>query len=233
MVSNSTVVESGPESLSTPHLELVNGQVPYRDAVVSWKIPKVELLGEERYIDSFESDCVTHVVLQVSDVRQRQVFSQIGVQHDYGYPFPFWHFLGKMISQALFENETSLEILSFTRVNDREFVGFENKNYPKSSNSTDINAVGVSLKRPRPNEPMEIFWRPARGIIIQFETVRIVRVTLRDFEAEMKHRVTGTPFGPLTGRYCSVSCCTEPTQPTASNAQRMLPYLSPVDHLSS
>src|SRR6478735_9173752 len=35
-------------------------QVPYRDAVVSWKIPKVELLGEERYIDSFESDCVTH-----------------------------------------------------------------------------------------------------------------------------------------------------------------------------
>lgn len=64
MASNSTVVESGPESLTTPHLELVNGQVPYRDAVVSWKIPKVELLGEERYIDSFESDCVTHVVLQ-------------------------------------------------------------------------------------------------------------------------------------------------------------------------
>ncbi|KAJ9418211.1 hypothetical protein QL093DRAFT_2380314 [Fusarium oxysporum] len=116
MASNSTVVESGPESLTTPHLELVNGQVPYRDAVVSWKIPKVELLGEERYIDSFESDCVTHVVLQV---------------------------------------------------NDREFVGFENKNYPKSSNSTDINAVEVSLKRPRPNEPMEVFWRPARGIIIQ------------------------------------------------------------------
>ncbi|KAI3577938.1 hypothetical protein IWW34DRAFT_789652 [Fusarium oxysporum f. sp. albedinis] len=129
MVSNSTVVESGPESLTTPHLELVNGQVPYRDAVVSWKIPKVELLGEERYIDSFESDCVTHV--------------------------------------ALFENETSLEILSFTRINDREFVGFENKNYPKSSNSTYINAVEVSLKRPRPNEPMEVFWRPARGIIIQ------------------------------------------------------------------
>ncbi|KAK2697492.1 hypothetical protein QWA68_004310 [Fusarium oxysporum] len=75
-----------------------------------------------------------------------------------------------MISQALFENETSLEILSFTRVNDREFVGFENKNYPKSNNSTDINAVEVSLKRPRPNEPMEVFWRPARGIIIQFET---------------------------------------------------------------
>ncbi|EXM06177.1 hypothetical protein FOIG_04550 [Fusarium odoratissimum NRRL 54006] len=72
-----------------------------------------------------------------------------------------------MISQALFENETSLEILSFTRVNDREFVGFENKNYPKSSNSTDINAVEVSLKTPRPNEPMEVFWRPARGIIIE------------------------------------------------------------------
>ncbi|KAJ0144297.1 Dehydrocurvularin exporter [Fusarium oxysporum f. sp. albedinis] len=139
MVSNSTVVESGPESLTTPHLELVNGQVPYRDAVVSWKIPKVELLGEERYIDSFESDCVTHVVLQLA-------FS---------------------MTMALFENETSLEILSFTRINDREFVGFENKNYPKSSNSTYINAVEVSLKRPRPNEPMEVFWRPARGIIIQ------------------------------------------------------------------
>ncbi|KAH7158996.1 hypothetical protein DER46DRAFT_610924 [Fusarium sp. MPI-SDFR-AT-0072] len=72
-----------------------------------------------------------------------------------------------MISQALFENETSLEILSFTRVNGREFVGFETKNYPKSNNSTDINVIEVSLKRPQPNEPMEIFWRPDRGIIIQ------------------------------------------------------------------
>ncbi|KAL9562999.1 hypothetical protein ACKAV7_012741 [Fusarium commune] len=167
MALNSTVVESGPQSSSTPHLELVNSQVPYRDAVVSWKLPKILLLGEERYIDSFESDCVTHVVLLVSDARQRQVFAQIGVQHDYDYPFPFWHFLGKMISQALFENETSLEILSFTRVNGREFVGFETKNYPKSNNSTDINVIEVSLKRPQPNEPMEIFWRPDRGIIIQ------------------------------------------------------------------
>lgn len=64
MALNSTNVESGPQSSSTPHLELVNGQVPYRDAVVSWKLPKVILLGEERYIDSFELDCVTHVVLQ-------------------------------------------------------------------------------------------------------------------------------------------------------------------------
>ncbi|KAF5575386.1 hypothetical protein FPANT_11365 [Fusarium pseudoanthophilum] len=167
MASNSTVAESDPQSSSTPHLELVNGQVPYRDAVVSWKLPKVLLLGEERYIDSFELDCVTHVVLQISDARQRQVFAQIGVQHDYGYPFPFWHFLGKMISQALFENETSLEILSFTRVNDREFIGFENKNYPQSNNSTDITVIEVCVKRPQTNEPMEIFWRPARGIIIQ------------------------------------------------------------------
>ncbi|KAF5680506.1 hypothetical protein FCIRC_5824 [Fusarium circinatum] len=167
MALNSTVVESGPQTSSTPHLELVNGQVPYREAVVSWKLPKVLLLGEDSYIDSFELDCVTHVVLQVSDARQRQVFAQIGVQHDYNYPFPFWHFLGKMISQALFENETSLEILSLTRVNDREFVGFENKNHPKGNNSTDINVIEVSLKRPQLNEPMEIFWRPARGIIIQ------------------------------------------------------------------
>ncbi|KAF5696952.1 hypothetical protein FGLOB1_13147 [Fusarium globosum] len=166
MALNLTNVESDPQSSGTPHLELVNGQVPYRDAVVSWKLPKVRLLGEERYI-SFELDCVTHVVLQISDARQQQVFAQIGVQHDYDYPFPFWHFLGKMISQALLENETSLEILSFTRVNDHEFVGFENKNSPKSNNSTDLNVIEVSLKRPQPNEPMEIFWRPARGIIIQ------------------------------------------------------------------
>jgi hypothetical protein len=72
-----------------------------------------------------------------------------------------------MISQALFENETSLEILSFTRVNDREFIGFENNDYPKSNHSTDVNVIEASLKRPQPNEPMEIFWRPARGIIIQ------------------------------------------------------------------
>jgi hypothetical protein len=64
MASNSPVVESGPESSITPHLDLVNGQIPYRDAVVSWKLPKVILLGEERHIDSFGFDCVTHVVLQ-------------------------------------------------------------------------------------------------------------------------------------------------------------------------
>jgi hypothetical protein len=130
------------------------------------------------------------------------VFAQIGVQHDYDYPFPFWHFLGKMISQAMFENDTSLEILSFTRVIDRELVGFENKNYSKNSNGADINLIEVSIKIPRPNEPMEIFWRPARGIIIQrLRECKDREVTLRDFEAEMKHRVTGTPFGPLTGSF--------------------------------
>ncbi|KAF5691379.1 DUF572 domain-containing protein [Fusarium denticulatum] len=148
MASNSTFVES-----STPHLGLVNGQVPYRDGVVSWKLPKVLLFrrGTESFCQYTEKNRATDGLKRVSDGRQRQVFAQIGVQHDYDYPFLFWHFLGNMISQALFEKETSLEILSFTRVNDREFVGFKNKDYAKSNNSTDIN----------------VSERPARGIIIQ------------------------------------------------------------------
>lgn len=106
-------------------------------------------------------------ITRVSDARQRQVFAQIGIKHDYNYPYPFWFFLGKMVSQALFEKETSLDILSFTRVNDREFVGFENKDFHKDNSSNGIKVIEVNLKRPHPNEPVEIFWRPARGIIVQ------------------------------------------------------------------
>lgn len=54
MALNSTVFESDPQSSGTPHLELVNGQVPYRDAAaVSWKLPNVRGLGECRYMNGF------------------------------------------------------------------------------------------------------------------------------------------------------------------------------------
>lgn len=56
---------AGSESKPTdePHLALVDGKIPYHDAVVSWDLPEVKLLGEDQYAD-FDFQSVTHVVLQ-------------------------------------------------------------------------------------------------------------------------------------------------------------------------
>ena len=105
---------------------------------------------------------------RVSDARQQQVFALMGIRHDYNLPFPFWFFLGKIISKALFQNENLLEVINFVRVRDREFVGYICKGHVNQAQDGEkFSVVEVSFKRPQPGQPIEVFWKPAGALIIQ------------------------------------------------------------------
>lgn len=95
------------------------------------------------------------------------MFSQIGVLHDYGFPAPFWVFLGKLVSKALFQDDFSLDLMNFVRVNDHEFVGFIHKGCVPDDQTHDINIIEVDIKRPKLGQPVQIYWRPARTPIAE------------------------------------------------------------------
>lgn len=84
---------------------------------------------------------------------------------------PFWFFLGKIISQALFQEGLWLEVLNYVPVRNIEFVGYTNKersrkDEPRSARSV-TNVIEVHFSRPQLGEPIHVFWKPARDLIVQ------------------------------------------------------------------
>ena len=71
------------------------------------------------------------------------------------------------MSKALYQDESLLEIMSFIRVRNIEFVGLVNKDFAADDQSRQINAVEVNIKRPQSSEPIQVFWKPATGLIAQ------------------------------------------------------------------
>ncbi|KAF4462312.1 hypothetical protein FALBO_10892 [Fusarium albosuccineum] len=149
-------------------LQLVDEKAPYREAAASWVVPDVQLQCEDRYA-SFDLKSVSHVVLQISLGRQQRVFTQIGVKYDWNFPFPFWFFLGKMLSKALFGDDSLLEILNCVHMKQYEFVGYVNKDRVVDDDKEieTVKVIDVYIKRPQPGQPIQIFWKPARGIVVQ------------------------------------------------------------------
>ncbi|KAJ3521748.1 hypothetical protein NM208_g13152 [Fusarium decemcellulare] len=149
-------------------LQLVDEKAPYREAAASWMVPDVQLQCEDRYA-SFDLKSVSHVVLQISLGRQQRVFTQIGVKYDWNFPFPFWFFLGKMLSKALFGDDSLLEILNCVHMKQYEFVGYVNKDrvVDDDKDIETVKVIDVYIKRPQPGQPIQIFWKPARGIVVQ------------------------------------------------------------------
>jgi len=92
----------------------------------------------------------------------------VGAQYDFNYVFPCWYFLGKIASRALFEDDSLLEIMNSVHVRNREFVGFMNITHNVTTDQMQpVKEVEVDIKRPRPGEPVQMFWKPARGLITQ------------------------------------------------------------------
>lgn len=90
---------------------------------------------------------------------------EAGVRYNDDYPFPFWYFIGKMISRALFQKDDCLEIMNYIPVRQIEYVGFSTRAF-LDGEMTKINALEVTFKRPQTGAPMECFWRPARQLVI-------------------------------------------------------------------
>lgn len=84
---------------------------------------------------------------------------------------PFWFFLGKIISRALFQEDSWLEVLNYVPVRNIEFVGYTNKQRSDEDDTSSArvvtNVIEVHFSRPQPGEPIRVFWKPARGLIVQ------------------------------------------------------------------
>ncbi|KPM44226.1 hypothetical protein AK830_g2391 [Neonectria ditissima] len=143
-------------------------QRPTLKVAASWVVPDIQLLSEECFRD-FDLKSISHVVLQISRGRQEQVFAQIGVEYDWNFPTPFWFFLGKLLSEALFLDDSLLEFLNYVPVSNYEFIGYVNKDRVVDKDQKDsdqINVIDVHLNRPQTGQPIQIFWKPARGLVV-------------------------------------------------------------------
>ncbi|KKK12254.1 hypothetical protein ARAM_002692, partial [Aspergillus rambellii] len=120
----------------------------------------------------------THFVLRLSDKRLEGIMrSVIGISYDFHRPWPFWYFVGKIMSKALFgtEHENQLELLNSARVHNREFILFSNAHRPDSRQQGDkasgrerqIRVVHVECTYPKRGVEMELGWTPAREDVCQ------------------------------------------------------------------
>lgn len=97
-----------------------------------------------------------------------------GVPYDFNMPWPFWFFIGKIMSKAFFGDEEQLEWFNAVRVRNREFIAFTNTQRKRASDQEESNieeaelqVVEVDFSKPRPGDNLTLFWKPARGIIRQ------------------------------------------------------------------
>ena len=94
----------------------------------------------------------------------------VGVEYDYDFPTPFWYYHGKVVAKAIYGNEKQLRLLNCSRVQTREFISFTNATFADrkaAGTAMPLNVVEVDILKPKPGEPLEIFWKPARGVITQ------------------------------------------------------------------
>ena len=87
-------------------------------------------------------------------------------------PWPFWFFIGKIVSKAFFNNEEQLKWLNTVQVRNREFIAFTNShNVPnqeeQNTGKMNLRVVEIDFSKPQPGENLKLFWKPARGIICQ------------------------------------------------------------------
>lgn len=102
------------------------------------------------------------------------ILSIAGVPYDFNEPWPFWVFIGKIVSKAFFGNEEQLEWLNAVRVRTREFIAFTNIQNKRDFDPNEWNIkrtrpqiVEVDFFKPQPGEELKLFWKPARDIIYQ------------------------------------------------------------------
>jgi hypothetical protein len=91
----------------------------------------------------------------------------VGVPYDFNKPWPFWFFIGKIVSKAFFNNDQQLEWLNTMRVRTREFIAFTNAGNGGTNGDETLQIVEVDFAKPQPGKQLEMFWKPARGLIAQ------------------------------------------------------------------
>ncbi|KAE8401950.1 hypothetical protein BDV37DRAFT_285210 [Aspergillus pseudonomiae] len=122
-----------------------------------------EVTAEERS-RTFPVADITHFVVQRSDRRLDLIMQSVaGIPYSFNKPWPFWFFICKIVSKALFDDENQLKWLNAVRVRDREFIAFTNTQ--SNVEEAKLQVVEIDLPKPQPGEPLKLFGRPAREII--------------------------------------------------------------------
>ncbi|KAJ5629787.1 hypothetical protein N7528_003444 [Penicillium herquei] len=124
-------------------------------------VPTAVVTTEDRH-NTFPIADISHFVVQRLDSIMQHV---AGVSYDFDMPWPFWFFIGKIISKCFFDNEGQLEWLNAVRVRSREFIAFTNTQI--NSNKANLRIVEIDFLKPQHNEDLKLFWKPARGLICQ------------------------------------------------------------------
>jgi hypothetical protein len=107
---------------------------------------------------------------RLSERRQKAIMEAVGVEYLTEFPTPFWYYFGKIASQGIYGDEKQFRLLNCTRVRATEFISFTNRTFADrkaAGNATPLNVVEVDILKPVSGQPLQLFWKPARGIIIQ------------------------------------------------------------------
>ncbi|PLB43291.1 hypothetical protein P170DRAFT_481240 [Aspergillus steynii IBT 23096] len=143
------------------------------DKAITAPVPIVYMAVEDQY-KSVQAADLTHFVVQLSYKRLDSIMQAVvGISYDFNKPWPFWFFIGKIVSKAFFDNEEQLEWLNSVQVGNREFIAFSNtgRKFPdqeeQSTGKGKLRVVEIDLSKPQPGEKLQMFWKPARSIICQ------------------------------------------------------------------
>ncbi|KAF2468563.1 uncharacterized protein BDR25DRAFT_290316 [Lindgomyces ingoldianus] len=129
-------------------------------------VPSVSITTEDRFIALSKTD-ITHIVIQLTDRRLDSIMESVGVQYEFNKPWPFWFFIGKIVSKAFFNNDQQLEWLNTVRIRTREFIAFTNAGRKETDSNQKLQVIEVDFAKPQPGKELELFWKPARGLISQ------------------------------------------------------------------
>ncbi|KAH8909631.1 hypothetical protein BR93DRAFT_403588 [Coniochaeta sp. PMI_546] len=148
-------------------------EVPDRSAVDA-PIPETQVATDD-CVKDLDLKTVSHVVVQISDARQKQVFASVGYQFDSNRPTPYWYFLGKITAQAIYGDPAELLLLNYVRVRTREFIGFTTATWATAvkaqklanTEAPPLNVIEVDFEKPQPGKPLRLFCKPARGLIAE------------------------------------------------------------------
>ncbi|KAJ5936838.1 hypothetical protein N7466_003288 [Penicillium verhagenii] len=127
-------------------------------------LPAVEEVFPDQYKDIDILD-VTHFVVQMNDIIQHS----LGIPYDPSRSLPYWHYICRLVSQTLFQNDSQLEWLNTLYIWGIEHITLTNPehNVPeekKESQNVTLRAIEIGFSRTQPGEKLKLCWHPARKL---------------------------------------------------------------------
>ncbi len=103
-------------------------------------------------------------------IEQVEIFASASILYNFHTPFPFWHFLGRIVSMAFLGREDQLQIVQASHGGSREYVTFATRFHIENEEADIGKVLEVSLGWEDGQDPkvehIRAFWQPARDGIV-------------------------------------------------------------------